>query len=557
MIYDVIIIGAGPSGILAGYTLIKNGLKCLILEQGDLHTTRKKDIPSDVSYGFGGAGLFSDGKLSYYPSANYLWENSNKELLNEAYCSLKEFLKNVNIDIKEWGSVFQNKEKSLHNDSYVKEYDVKYLSNDERCSMLDYCYSVLDNNESIKLNCKVDDVRSTENGFKIITSTKEVFQTAKVIAAVGKRSTSVLLRNINPKRFVQVCEMGIRLECDKKFIQTNFGNTNPLNHFDFKYIENYDKDVNVRTFCSCWEGSVLKSKYDLKHYTYNGEYVDGGKSNIGIIVKSKNTCSEIYSEMTRLYKACSSKCIGLDDYRNGTKMFGNHVDGILRSFIDKIVKNGASGFVYGPEIERYGGYPLLNSDYTVIPGIYVVGDSTALFRGLMAAFLSGIYVALEICKEIDFKIRMEGLAIKTSVTGNMECVFTAHSKTNFYARNVICQHVFEKGYIPINPYRSFGYFLDDRVDRDIIRNANNQMVFRCEELWVYGPISDGVLFEIAYALKCKKPVKFFSVGTSIEDIAEISVDDLKFEPEVHAKRIKRKDIIAFIKQGMNEIKSQF
>ncbi|MFU2361683.1 MAG: hypothetical protein ACM690_09000, partial [Phascolarctobacterium sp.] len=181
---------------------------------------------------------------------------------------------------------------------------------------------------------------------------------------------------------------------------------------------------------------------------------------------------------------------------------------------------------------------------------------TALFRGLIAAFVSGAFVGLKLKKDREFDNVIANLAIKTSPTEKMKTVFTAHSKTNYYAKNVICEHVFKNGMIPINPYRCFGYFLDDRIDRDIVRQANNQMVVKCDELWVYGPISDGVLFEIVNALKSNKQIRFFSVGTRLNDIYEISIDSLKFEPEVHAKHIKRSDIQDFIRRnmGINKLK---
>ena len=142
------------------------------------------------------------------------------------------------------------------------------------------------------------------------------------------------------------------------------------------------------------------------------------------------------------------------------------------------------------------------------------------------------------------------LKIKKSDTDEMKVVFTAQSKSFFYCRDVICQYVFEQGYIPINPFRVFGYFLGDRVERDSVRKGNNQLIKMCDELWVFGSVADGVLFEIASAIDQGKIIRFFSIGTKIEDIKEICVDDISFEPEVHARQIKKQDIIDFIKQGV-------
>ena len=75
-------------------------------------------------------------------------------------------------------------------------------------------------------------------------------------------------------------------------------------------------------------------------------------------------------------------------------------------------------------------------------------------------------------------------------------VFTAQSCKNFHLRMLICKFVFEQGYIPVNPFNVFGYYLYELVDRDLVRNANNNILKRSDELWVFGDVSDGVLAEI-------------------------------------------------------------
>lgn len=70
----VIIVGAGPAGLFAAITLIKRGLKPIILERGKDVKARKYDISSinrgvclntdsNYCFGEGGAGTYSDGKL--------------------------------------------------------------------------------------------------------------------------------------------------------------------------------------------------------------------------------------------------------------------------------------------------------------------------------------------------------------------------------------------------------------------------------------------------------------------------------------------------------------
>jgi len=71
----VVIIGMGPAGLFCGYMLAKHGYKPILLERGDDVDTRTLkvkafwetgvlDTRSNVQFGEGGAGTFSDGKLN-------------------------------------------------------------------------------------------------------------------------------------------------------------------------------------------------------------------------------------------------------------------------------------------------------------------------------------------------------------------------------------------------------------------------------------------------------------------------------------------------------------
>ena len=73
--YDPIIIGCGPAGLFAAMTLIERGAKPIIIERGARMGKRIREvnqfwkngvlnIESNVLFGEGGAGTFSDGKLT-------------------------------------------------------------------------------------------------------------------------------------------------------------------------------------------------------------------------------------------------------------------------------------------------------------------------------------------------------------------------------------------------------------------------------------------------------------------------------------------------------------
>jgi len=120
---------------------------------------------------------------------------------------------------------------------------------------------------------------------------------------------------------------------------------------------------------------------------------------------------------------------------------------------------------------------------------------------------------------------------------NKSLVYTAMSKHFFYYRMHISKYVIEKGKIPLNPFMIFDYFLLDSVDRDLIREGNNNLVKRSDELWVFGPISNGVLAEIQIAKKNNKLIKYFKIEKPHKIVSipkkeaemEEDIKDFKFE----------------------------
>ena len=119
-------------------------------------------------------------------------------------------------------------------------------------------------------------------------------------------------------------------------------------------------------------------------------------------------------------------------------------------------------------------------------------------------------------------------------TAKLPLVFTAQSKKRYYCRDAVCEFVFNQGAIPVNPFRLYGYFLADRVDRDLIRQANNNLIRKCDQLWVFGArIADGVFFEIEYAQKLNLPIQFFNIKSRADQIIPVDIQNLEFESELY------------------------
>jgi hypothetical protein len=90
--YRPVVVGSGPAGLFCALTLAYNGLNPILIEQGKSVENRQKEVDefiktgklnvnSNVQFGEGGAGTFSDGKLTTGISSKYV------------RCVLEEFVK--------------------------------------------------------------------------------------------------------------------------------------------------------------------------------------------------------------------------------------------------------------------------------------------------------------------------------------------------------------------------------------------------------------------------------------------------------------------------------
>lgn len=110
-------------------------------------------------------------------------------------------------------------------------------------------------------------------------------------------------------------------------------------------------------------------------------------------------------------------------------------------------------------------------------------------------------------------------------------VFAAMSKRSFYLREHIIKFILEQGYTPTCAFMMFSYFLLDTVERRKLIRANNDLIKRSDELWVFGEISEGVQKEIELAEVLKQNIRYFKVVTNGDAMfVEIKASETVREP---------------------------
>ena len=114
-------------------------------------------------------------------------------------------------------------------------------------------------------------------------------------------------------------------------------------------------------------------------------------------------------------------------------------------------------------------------------------------------------------------------------------VFSAMSKRNFFLREHIIKFILEKGFTPASAFMMYSYFLLDTVERKSLISANNELIRRSDEVWVFGQISDGVREELKLARELSLPIKYFQICLTPKcDFTEAKEEDLEIEsPRAH------------------------
>jgi hypothetical protein len=91
-------------------------------------------------------------------------------------------------------------------------------------------------------------------------------------------------------------------------------------------------------------------------------------------------------------------------------------------------------------------------------------------------------------------------------------VYVAMSNKVFYWRTHIQKFVLDSGMVPVSPFMLFDYYLMHTVSKEIVREAMNNLLARCDEVWVFGHMSLGVKVQVGIAKRMSKPVRYFDIS---------------------------------------------
>lgn len=410
---EIIIVGAGPFGLSCIHTLQKfNYTDYLLIDFGKELEKRDKYDNIDAFIGEGGAGLYSDGKFSFFPCGTKVWDLPNRSQLFESYTYLEEiFQKGVNFQIPP----FVNEEKYIFNGENccfkLKEYPSYYLSFEDRKKLINF---LTNSQRKILLGQKLIGLEKIDQNNYLI-SIKDVnslltqkFTCKYLVLGGGKYFPVTLARIYKFPQIFRRYEFGGRILAENNVLSSIFlKNYQEKNLIDPKWIcTSSIPNVEFRTFCICVDGEVILCKYDdFKGYSGRADCNPTGFTNFGfnVIVKQENLIDfeEFFMKASKEYEISLEDALdenlGLCERLYGEKA-GNLFRVGLNLFMKQFETQTEKIKIIGPTIEGVGYYPHINDDLSLLDNenIYIVGDSTGIFRGIIPSMLSGIYVALSI-----------------------------------------------------------------------------------------------------------------------------------------------------------------
>lgn len=356
-----VIVGFGPAGMFCGYMLAMYGYKPIIIERGSRVDKRLEKIEkywqtgvlnteSNVQFGEGGAGTFSDGKLN----------TGIKDKENRIKFVLETLVKNgANENI-----LYDSKP---HVGTDILAIVVK--------NMRQY---IEDNGGTVLFDTKLVDFAFEDSRLKSVKlSTGEEIDTEICVLAIGHsaRDTFELIYDKGVAMEQKPFAVGVRVEhSQKKINKSQYGfESNKLGAASYKLTYKSDDGRGVYSFCMCPGGYVVSAASEKETCVVNGMSYnsrEGKNANSAIVttVSPKDYPSnhplagvEFQRDLEhKAYLECNGKIPvqRLEDFRNNKKSsdFGNiepaikgmygfgNINNVLPDYICKAISEGMEHF---------------------------------------------------------------------------------------------------------------------------------------------------------------------------------------------------------------------
>lgn len=426
-----VIIGAGPAGLFSAYLLAQEGYAPLIIERGECVENRSRIVKSfwddgilslntNVQFGEGGAGTFSDGKLN--------------TMVKDSHNRIRKVLETF----AEFGAPG----------------DILYINKPHigtdvlKTVVVNMRKAIIDMGGEFRFNTTVTDFIIEKKSIKgVKLNNNEQIFTEAVILAIGHsaRDTFKRLDELNVDMKQKSFAVGVRIEHTQELInKSQYGERfmHELPAADYKLTAQAYNGRGVYSFCMCPGGYVVNASSEqgflaINGMSYNARDGQNANSALVVTVKPEDFGSEDIlagvEYQRKLEKAAYDVGNGsipvqlFGDFKNNrvTRELGDiipqtkgsinfaNLNDVLPEYICESLKAGIESF--GHKIEGYSRYDAvllgvesrtsspvrINRDENYesnIKGLFPCGEGAGYAGGITSAAIDGLKIAEEIIR---------------------------------------------------------------------------------------------------------------------------------------------------------------
>ncbi len=271
-----VVVGSGPGGLVCAYFLARNGYRPIVLERGTRVTERIRDVKafddggpfhpeSNYLFGEGGAGTFSDGKLT---------------------------CRNTGADVLRVLELFAECKGQQAGRPNILYYHRPHLGSNRLPAVVKAIRRKIEEyGGEVRFLTKVEDLHFDDGGVKGVQTTSGFIPTSLVVLAIGHsaRDTYEMLARRRVPMSQKPFQFGVRIEHTQETVnRAQYGGSSyeeTLGNADYSLVAHGKHDL--FTFCMCAGGYIIPSVSQEGYFCTNGMSLskrDSPYANSGLVV---------------------------------------------------------------------------------------------------------------------------------------------------------------------------------------------------------------------------------------------------------------------------------